>query len=789
MLENRPIVVITIGYIIGIIMGLYFKFSIALFYFIFYIIYLILKKTHKQKFKLISVRRYFRYVKIIFTKSVAIKIIIVSIISNSITLYQNQKYEKIYSNLDEEQINAEAIVVSNAKEKNNKKIYKIKIENMYVYLYVNDSLNVELNYGEKIVIEGIFEAPSTRKNYKGFDYSEYLKTLKICGILEASQISKIKDANKISLSYQANSIFLKIKNLIQSNFDEDTSSILLGILLGYTDEIDEDIKSNFQESNISYVLAVSGMHVGYIILFLKLFLEKIVGKKKRKIITIVVLIIYMFITGFSPSIVRAGIMGILSILASLLYRKSDKWQNISLALLILLIYNPFLIKSTSMWLTFIGTLGVMTISAPIAIAPIIAMYFNKVPITSLIISIVISVFIGPAVISILIFVIFYNVFNLLKIKNLFIKIISIIIKLIINLTEIGSNLPFNQIYVTTPNIIEIILYYFIIFSLYFFYLLYRKKEPTIFQKRIKNLVHLFKFRFNQTKRKIISIILCLCIICVFINIIPGNLEIYFIDVGQGDSTLIITPTDKKILIDGGGSEYSTYNIGENILLPYLLDRGVKSLDYVIISHFDSDHVGGILYVLEEISVKNVIIGKQYETSDNLEEFLEITSEKNINIYVAEAGDRINIENNLYFDILWPQSDEMISENAINNNSLVCKLNYKDFSMLFTGDIEEVAENAILEKYKNPDILKSTVLKVAHHGSKTSSSIDFLYAVSSKIALIGVGENNSYGHPASETLEKLEQIDTSIYRTDTMGEITIKTDGRKMYKLTKFVDNN
>lgn len=184
--------------------------------------------------------------------------------------------------------------------------------------------------------------------------------------------------------------------------------------------------------------------------------------------------------------------------------------------------------------------------------------------------------------------------------------------------------------------------------------------------------------------------------------------------------------------------------------------------------------GGLLYIMQEIKVNNVIIGKQYETCENYKKFIEIVKKKNIKVNVVEAGQKINIEKNLFFDVLWPCIDNMIYENAINNNSLVCKLKYKNFSMLFTGDIEEIAEKAILAKYsKNKNILKADVLKVAHHGSKTSSTIDFLKAVKPNYAVIGVGKDNNFGHPSDITIQNLKDMGVKIYRTDEIGEIEIK----------------
>lgn len=162
--------------------------------------------------------------------------------------------------------------------------------------------------------------------------------------------------------------------------------------------------------------------------------------------------------------------------------------------------------------------------------------------------------------------------------------------------------------------------------------------------------------------------------------------------------------------------------------------------------------------MQELKVSNVIIGKQFEDYENYKKFKKIVNEKKIKAHVVEAGKKIKIEKDLYFDVLWPSSDNVISENCINNNSLVGKLVYKDFSMLFTGDIEEIAEKAILQKYSdNKKILQSIILKVAHHGSKSSSIQEFLNVVEPKIALIGVGEKNTFGHPNEGVLERLKRI--------------------------------
>ena len=255
-----------------------------------------------------------------------------------------------------------------------------------------------------------------------------------------------------------------------------------------------------------------------------------------------------------------------------------------------------------------------------------------------------------------------------------------------------------------------------------------------------------------------------------------------IDIGQGDSTLIITPRNKTILIDGGGS--LSYDVGKNTLIPYLLDRKVKKLDYVIISHFDQDHVGGILSVLDKIEVKKVVIGVQGENSEQYKEFCKITKQRQVQVVVVKKGDIIHIERDVMIKILFP-GDNLITKNVLNNNSLVAMLKYKDFKMLFTGDIEEVAEQQLIKMYPDNQ-LKADILKVAHHGSKTSSTYQFLELVKPKIALIGVGKDNKFGHPNDIVLERLKQYHIKVYRTDMEGEIVLESNGQNITKTMVFL---
>ena len=200
--------------------------------------------------------------------------------------------------------------------------------------------------------------------------------------------------------------------------------------------------------------------------------------------------------------------------------------------------------------------------------------------------------------------------------------------------------------------------------------------------------------------------------------------------------------------------------------------------------------GGLLNVMEELKVNKVVISMQGDNSENYRRFEQIVKNKNIKVMNVEKGDRLTIERNLHIDILWPKNDRLVTENTLNNNSIVCKLIYNKFSMIFTGDIEEIAEKQILHEYKhNLEILGSHILKVAHHGSKTSSIKEFIDVVNPKIALIGVGENNKFGHPNEEVITRLKTRGTRIYRTDQNGEILVMVDKKGAIKIKKDLERN
>lgn len=821
-MKNRPLCIATIFYLIGIIIGLYLQISIAFLIgiaimFVLIILVLYLKKQSTVN-KLTRI-----YSKNIKKYIIPILILLFGIIYTKII---DTNYENKYNVIREDEVKIIAIVTSEVKEKQYKYTYEVKIieinnEQYSKYKDTHCLLNVKkskdkniLKYGDLIQLDGTFEIPNEARNYKGFDYKQYLKTKKISGIINTKEDIKIIKENCAN-AYEKflNYIATDMKNRIYQLLPEDVRELCIGILIGERTDISDDINDAFRTSNLTHMLAVSGAHISYIVAGLTILLSK-TDKRTSKIFTIIFLIFFMGLTKYTPSVERASIMYIFIIISSLVHRKSDIYNNLAISMFIILLFNPYAILNVGFQLSYGGTIGIVlfykkisnylyekigidrhiqkneveihnkkrmlkkvlkyildmliiTISANLIIIPIIIFHFNTLSLTFWLSNILAGIFIGA--ITILGFILYIISIISMKMANIFAVLPTILLKILIYIATFCSKLPLSSIIVKTPYIVEIIIYYITIFALFNY-------------SKIKNIYRKSKY----IKLIIMTITVIIFTSTIIINTVNKNLKIYFVDVGQGDCTLIYTPTNKTILIDGGGSEKSnSFDVGKQILLPYLLDRRITKIDYMLISHFDSDHIGGLLYVLENIKVKHVIISKQGEMCENYKRFKEIVKNKKNNIIVAKLGEKINIDKYTYLDILFPE-EELISENVLNNNSIVAKLHYNNFSMLFTGDIEKTAEEKIIKLYNNE--LSSTIIKVAHHGSKSSSTQELLNLIKPKIALIGVGAKNTFGHPNNDVINRLEDLGTKVYRTDINGEIILKINPKGKIEIKKKFPN-
>ena len=649
--------IITVSYIIGILLGLYLKINMAPFIIkstivaivILSIIFVIILRknimiiTEKIKSNKCNLKK---------IKNIIIISIIPMVVSCIVMQYKESKYAKFQSNISQH-IKFIGTVIEEEKESEYYNNYIVKVnninekenyKNICLLIKIKKNKNIEnkkLKYGDLIFISGLFEHATTRRNYKGFDYSQYLKTKNIYGICktDANSLKVLKENSCFVTNMWINKLRNALKNNLQTLLPSDTASIAIALFLGDSSLIEDTQKQTFSNASLSHVLAISGMHVTYVIVGCSWILNRF-DKRKSKYVFIVFLIFFAQLAGGSPSVIRAVIMSSIMIASKIFYRKSDVINNISISCLIILIMNPYNILNLGFQLSFLGTLGIVlfnkkieehlddlhfdkyklsnknkkhnkseainknlnksetinknkrhnknkstnlkklksliitSISANILILPILIYNFNIFSVTFLFSDILISPILG------IIFLIGYITVIIsvvsIKIAIPFAKFLNILIKIFNYVAIFSSNIEITRVLVTTPNIITVVLYYIAI--IYFFY--YRSKV-------INNI------NYKMCKR-IIVIFSIVVILAKFIPIYNNNFKIFFIDVGQGDSTLIITKANKTILIDGGGSEIGDYNVGEKVLVPYLLNRKIKNIDYMIFSHFDSDHCGRII---------------------------------------------------------------------------------------------------------------------------------------------------------------------------------------------------
>lgn len=811
---RRPLVIVSIAYVTGIIIGVYLKNSISFIFAVNLMLTLIL-----------IINKLVRFIKIknIYEKIILLILITLIVAEMNTVLYIN-KYENINDNLNERTISAEAIICGDIKETEysytvNARIKKIntsknhnndkKYNNIKIILIVkknkkdnesNSKLMKKLEFGTQIKLTGKYTAPKGQRNFKGYSYKEYLMTKEIYGTVKIENSNDVETIKKNQSNFfekMINNVSNLLKRKVEILLPENSASLLKGILLGDCTDISSDVKENFKECNLSHMLAVSGAHLSYLIIGINIILsKKIFGKRASKIITIFGIIIFMNITNMSPSIERAGISSIICIIASLIHRKPDSINAVAIAVLCTVIKNPLSILNVGMQLSYAGTLSLLmfangreennsreiiensekgknikkylvesikvTLCANILIMPLTIYKFNTISLNFILANLVAGPLLGLSLILGLIMLV--TSFVSLNIAKLFSFILNIILIILMQSTKLISQIPYSNIAVITPHLISIVIIYTIIFLVY-----YIAKLPEL-RKKLK--------AKNKFIIRTIAIVLSITIIsAATLKLLEGKkLKLHFVDVGQGDCTYLKTPSGKNILIDGGGNrDKEKYDVGKKVLLPYLLDRRVKKLDYIIVSHFDADHAQGLEAVIQNIKVKNIIVCKQASDSALYKEIIKLCKKKNVNIITVKRGQTIKIDKYVHFEILHP-GDIMLDDGkgGLNANAIVakmyCTIKNKTTTIMFTGDIEEKAEEELVKIYG--DKLKADILKVAHHGSKTSSIAEFLKCVSPKIALIGVGKDNTFGHPNSGVLSRLENINAKIYRTDKLGEITV-----------------
>ena len=599
---------------------------------------------------------------------------------------------------------------------------------------VNYYSDINVSYGDYIYVYGVFKKPKENGNFNLFNYKRYLLSNKINYVVTVSKITIIK---------KNDNVFYTLKNNLLKRIESANKSkgYILAFLYADKSLIEKDVYTKYQKIGVSHLFAVSGMHVSLISIVLLKLLNRI-KERKRYIIVSIFLSIYLFLTNFTISMVRATFQFILFFINKSFKLNIDNSNLVIFLFSILVIINPYNIYNIGFLFSFIISFTLIRCSKLIkgkfiikSLKTSLISFFSSMPV--LINNFFEVNFLGIILNIIYIPFVSYILFPLSLVTVLFPSLDNILYMLISyfeKITDFFSNIKFLSFSICKMNIFLIIMYYLI-----FIYILKRKKK----------LIY-----------KIIIVIISLTFLINNGRIV--NNEVSILDVGQGDSSLIRLK-NKNILIDTGGN--INYDISKNILIPYFKSVGIKKIDYLVLTHGDYDHMGEAINLVENFKVEKVIFNCG-EFNDLEKKLIKVLDKKNTKYYSCIK--ELNIDDNkLYF----LNTKEYDNEND-NSNVIYTELN--GYKLMFMGDAGIEKEKDILGKYNLSNI---DVLKVGHHGSKTSSSRTFIDEINPKYSIISVGKNNRYGHPNKEVLNTLE--DSKIYRTDQDGSIIFKIKNNKL----------
>ncbi len=633
-----------------------------------------------------------------------------------------------------------------------------------------------------------------------FDYGLYMKSQGVT-IRFKAYILEVCDMS-LSMRTRLRCSLWSARESFISRFKEDTQGFIRGVIFGDKTEIDEDTLEEFNNNSTGHILAVSGLHIG----FLYGLLRFLTARKRTlpvSLLIVAVILLYGEMTMWSPATVRACIVMTISLCSTHLRRRSDLLTSVSLAALLILTYQPYQLFNSGFQLSFLALSGIAFLTTPIAsvtgeaIAVMLAVQAGTLPVIAYSYCRInpLSMFINVPVIMLASILVPICILMLMmeavfcRVPGAGIELAELISFAVMKINHILCFGGDFSIKTAGPGAAAIVMIYVIVFSLaseWTKVMLLRKEYKAILKKGILLLMPL-----------------AMLFSCLYDPI--SDDEIVFTDVGQGDC-VHIRAEGHNVLIDGGGQETygdkdadgdndgKDYNIGKSILMPYLMHGGAETLDIALVTHLHADHYKGIAELAEIFPVGAIGIPADYRES--YKDIMNKTEPEHKADTVKESGadqreyynnasanqkvlfiypdTKIDISEDVNIEVIWPveTSSEQLAIDDPNEHNTVYMIRYKDIKAMVTGDLLEEDELEMVDYYEGTDILKCDILKVAHHGSKSSSSEAFLDAAKPGIAVIQCGLNNFYGHPHKQTLERLEERGIRVFRTDLSGAVGI-----------------
>lgn len=652
----------------------------------------------------------------------------------------------------------------------------------------------ELKIGNYIAVQGICRLFSKASNKGQFDSVMYYKGQNISFTVQKAEIvSMNKEFDKVLQT------LLEWRGCLHGQFaeitDQQKASLLQAMLLGEKNEVDKETMKLYQDNGISHILVISGWHYSMIGICIYGMLKRLGASfKVSGGISLFILFMFGLATGFAVSAVRAFIMFSIATGARILGRTYDMPTALSLALLYVLWDNPYCLFQCDFLLSFGAVMGLIlilpvfeqllgiknrflgtffaTLSIQIITLPIMLYFFFETPVYAILVNCIVLPFV--TMLTLIAFAALGVSFFSVSLAKIIIFPASLILDFYEKSCSIAAKLPFSKYVAGQPDMIHILLYYLgiIIWVSVFYYLQAKKGNKKQEEKSRKDKVKYLVYKVCFTG----------CLGIFMLQLIWRSdigLTITMLDVGQGESIYIKTDNGTVMLFDGGSSDISKAGIYR--IAPFLKSEGNDTVDYVFLSHLDSDHISGIQEIIQEksIQIRTVFLPDTCLRDESFQKMQRLAEENGIAVRYFGKGSILQ-DGEMTITGLHPEPD--YQTDSKNDTSIVMLLKYKYFSMLFTGDIEEGAEQKLLKEQAVNDI---DVLQVAHHGSKYSSCEVLLDQIKPEYAWISCGIENSYGHPHQELLNRLEKRKCKIYVTANTGQIQLKTDGNSMKVISYF----